>query len=53
VGSKIAAYNEAGTSPKFNSSGLVLNFEMFTDAAGTTPGTWRDAKNTADPIWIA
>jgi hypothetical protein len=29
-----------------------FNFEMFTDTAKTTPGTWRDAKNTADPIWI-
>jgi hypothetical protein len=30
-----------------------FNFEIFTDTAGTTPGTWRDAKNTADPIWIS
>jgi len=31
---------------------VEFNFEMFTDTAGTTPGTWRDVKNTADPIWI-
>ncbi|MFL5834499.1 MAG: hypothetical protein ACJ76B_11055 [Solirubrobacterales bacterium] len=29
-----------------------FNFELFTDTAGTTPGTFRDAKNIADPIWI-
>jgi len=29
-----------------------FNFELFTDTAVATPGTWRDATNVADPVWI-
>jgi len=29
-----------------------FKFEMYTDTTSSTPGTWRDATNTADPIWV-
>ncbi|MFL5834501.1 MAG: hypothetical protein ACJ76B_11065 [Solirubrobacterales bacterium] len=29
-----------------------FKLELFTDTSAATPGTWRDATNVADPVWI-
>jgi hypothetical protein len=47
VGNKIAAYNEAGSSPKFNSSGLVIECQETTllGTVNANPHTTEGAVN--------